>query len=88
MPIITALLSLQTVKWIHNSRHIGYAHIRLNERFIKKLNVVHGRLKGWLRTAADACEEMDIPADLAEEAFNVQLSIGVQDVPLLRLVSA
>lgn len=63
-------------------------HIRLNERFIKKLNVVHGRLKGWLRTAADACEEMDIPADLAEEAFNVQLSIGVQDVPLLRLVSA
>ena len=24
MPIITALLSLQTVKWIHNSRHIGY----------------------------------------------------------------
>lgn len=63
-------------------------HLRLNERFIKMLNVVHGRLKGWLRTAADACEEMDIPADLAEEAFNVQLSIGVQDVPLLRLVSA
>jgi hypothetical protein len=30
---------------------------------------------------------MDIPANLAEEAFNVQLSVGVQDLPLLRLVS-
>lgn len=63
-------------------------HLRLNERFIQKLNVVHGRLKGWLRSAADATAEMDIPADLAEEAFNVQLSIGVKDVPLLRLVAA
>jgi hypothetical protein len=63
-------------------------HFRLNQCFIQKLNVVHGRLKGWLRSAADACEEMDIAADLAEEAFNVQLSIGVQDVPLLRLAAA
>lgn len=64
----------------------GNLHIRMHERFIQKLNIVHGRLKGWLRSAAQASDEMDIPADIAEEAFNIKLQIGVKEVPLLAML--
>jgi hypothetical protein len=62
----------------------GTLHIRMNEMFIQKLNVVHGRLKGWLRSAAEATEEMDVSFEVAEEAFAVQLKLGASDVKLLR----
>lgn len=58
-------------------------HIRMHETFIQKLNIVHGRLKGWLRSAADATAEMGVPLKVAEEAFGVQLKLCVKDVPLL-----
>ena len=62
-------------------------HIKLNQRFIQKINIVHGRLKGWLRSAEHATQEMDVTREVAQEAFNVQFKISVNDVPLLRLVS-
>lgn len=61
----------------------GNIHIRMSPKFIQKLNVVHGRLKGWLRSAADAVNEMDVTADIAEESFKVPLAISVKDVPML-----
>lgn len=61
----------------------GTLHLRLNEQFIQKLNVVHGRLKGWLRSAEDAVAEMDIPFEVAQESFNITLKISAQNVPLL-----
>ena len=61
----------------------GTLHLRLNERFIQKLNVVHGRLKGWLRSAAEAETEMNIPFEVAEESFNVSLKIVASNIPLL-----
>lgn len=61
----------------------GNLHIRLNQKFIMKLNCVHGRLKGWLKGPADAVNEMDVTADIAEESFQVPLAISVKDVPML-----
>jgi hypothetical protein len=39
----------------------GNLHIRLNQQFALALNVEMGRLKGWLRTAAEATEELGQP---------------------------
>lgn len=33
-------------------------HVRLSKRFALALNVEHGRLRGWLRSPAEACEEL------------------------------
>lgn len=54
----------------------GTIHLKLNQRFACKLNTEFGRLKGWLRTAQEAHEEMDIPKHMADEAFgsNTQLT--------------
>lgn len=58
-------------------------HIRMHESFIQKLNCIHGRLKGWLRSAAEAAAEMDVSMEVAEEAFEVQLKLTADQVPLL-----
>lgn len=58
-------------------------HLRLNEKLIQKLNCIHGRLKGWLHSPADAVNEMDIPLDIAEQAFAVQLKLSVSHLPML-----
>lgn len=62
----------------------GNLHLRMHQRFIQKLNIVHGRLKGWLRSAADAVQEMDVAQNVAEESFAVSLRISFTDVPLLQ----
>ncbi len=36
----------------------GNLHLKFNSRFILALNVEHGRLKGWLKTPAEAAEEL------------------------------
>lgn len=61
----------------------GNIHLKLNPKFIQKLNCVHGRLKGWLKCAQDAVYEMDVPVDIAEESFHVPLSISVKQIPML-----
>lgn len=39
----------------------GNLHIRLNQNFILKLNVAHGKLKGWLRSSEEAATELNDP---------------------------
>ena len=65
----------------------GNIHIKLDQRFIQKLNVVHGRLKGWVKSAAEAAKEMDIPIDVAEDAFAVTMRLGANHPLLLSLAS-
>lgn len=48
----------------------GNLHINFDQKFMCKLNVEFGRLKGWLKSAKDAVDETDIPANVAVEAFN------------------
>ena len=61
----------------------GTVHIKLNQRFACKLNTEFGRLMGWLRTAQDANEEMDVPMDIANDAFGSNLQLTANHVALL-----
>jgi len=54
----------------------GNLHIRLNKAFILALNVEHGRLKGWLRNAAEAVEELRDPEAAQFFKMNLQLPMG------------
>ena len=51
----------------------GNMHLRLNQSFMLALNVEHGRLKGWLRTAKEATEELENPK--AAQYFTVNKQI-------------
>jgi len=53
----------------------GNLHLKINPRFICKLNVEFGRLKGWLKSPKDAVDEMGIDADIAVSSFNSNLQI-------------
>lgn len=39
----------------------GNMHFKFNQRFMLALNVEHGRLRGWLRTPAEAADELQDP---------------------------
>jgi hypothetical protein len=59
----------------------GNMHIRLNQKFALALNVEHGRLKGWIKTAAEAVEELgDVGA---AERFNSCFRLGSGNLPLM-----
>ncbi|WP_240224746.1 DUF4942 domain-containing protein [Rheinheimera hassiensis] len=70
---------LFVVKGFYN----GNLHIKLNQRFIQRLNVMHGRLKGWLKSAEQAAEELNIPREEAQKGFAIQMQIGLSALPLL-----
>ncbi|TDA63607.1 DUF4942 domain-containing protein [Sulfuricurvum sp. IAE1] len=55
-----------TVKGFKN----GNVHYQLNQKFIKKLNLEVGRLRGWIKSPAEAAEEFDITAEEANEYWN------------------
>lgn len=47
----------------------GNLHINFNSRFMLRLNVEFGRLKGWVQSAPEAADELNIPAEEALNAF-------------------
>lgn len=53
----------------------GNLHFTFNQKFICSLNVEFGRLKGWLKTAKEASQELDIDLHDATSSFrsNVKL---------------
>ncbi len=56
-------------------------HVRLNQKFALALNVEYGRLKGWLKSGAEAADELADPA--ASAFFNRQLRLGPCSLPML-----
>lgn len=52
-----------TVKGFKN----GNVHYQMNQKFIKKLNLEVGRLRGWIKSPAEAAEEFDISVEEANE---------------------
>lgn len=48
----------------------GTVHYQMNQKFIKKLNLEVGRLRGWIKSPAEAAEEFDITAEEANEYWN------------------
>jgi hypothetical protein len=62
----------------------GNSHFRLKQEFMLALNVEHGRLKGWLRTPAEAAEELKDPEAATYFKSNLQL---LSDNPTLLLAA-
>lgn len=59
----------------------GNLHFRMNKSFMMALNVEHGRLRGWLRSASEAVEEM---GDLeAADYFKANMLLPCGDPALL-----
>lgn len=56
----------------------GNIHIKFNQNFMNKINVIYGKLKGWISNPQDAENEMGIKVKEATEHFNYDVpKIGV-----------
>lgn len=55
-----------TVKGFKN----GNTHYQFSQKFIKKLNLEVGRLRGWIKTPQEAAEEIDITIEEATEFWD------------------
>lgn len=55
-----------TVKAFKN----GNVHFQFNQKFIRQLNLEVGRLRGWIKSPAEAAEEFDISEEEATEYWN------------------
>lgn len=53
----------------------GNLHIKFNQAFMMMMNVEHGRLKGWIKSGAEASQELDISAKDAENFFKSNLQL-------------
>ena len=61
----------------------GNLHIKFNQKFIRRLNVEFGRLKGWLKDEYQATDELNMPACEARDAFRSNKSITMNNIKLL-----
>jgi len=61
----------------------GNMHFKFSQRFILALNVEHGRLKGWIKTPAQAAEEMRDPAAAALFKTNLALPAGYNPLQIV-----
>jgi len=68
---------LMEVKGFYN----GNLHVRFNQKFALALNVEVGRLRGWLKTAQEAGDELDDPQAIVY--FNSTLRLGAATLPQL-----
>lgn len=58
----------------------GNLHIKFASDFMAALNVEHGRLKGWVRSAQEAAVELDLPQEQAAQFFGANLSLGADSL--------
>jgi hypothetical protein len=61
----------------------GNLHIKFNAEFMCRLNVEFGRLKGWLKTAKEASEELGVPLDKVIPSYGSNLKIEAASMPIL-----
>lgn len=61
----------------------GNIHIKFNQSFLKRMNVEFGRLKGWLKDASQAADEIDITIEDAESSFLSNKKIKQADMLML-----
>lgn len=57
----------------------GNVHMKLDQEFIKTLNVEASRLLGWIKTPQEAVDEMGISIDFAQSKFKSNLLFGVRE---------
>lgn len=73
------MTKLMKVRWFNN----GNFHLFLCPKLLMKMNVEHGRLRGWIRTAQEASEEMEYPIEQVSTAFGINHQISANTFPLL-----
>ena len=57
----------------------GNLHLKLDQDFIKTLNVEASRLLGWIKSPQEAVDEMGIDLDFAKSKFRSNLLFGVME---------
>ncbi|MBE8232380.1 MAG: DUF4942 domain-containing protein [Endozoicomonadaceae bacterium] len=65
----------------------GNLHFKFKPEFVCKMNVVFGKLKGWVKSHQEAAEEMDIDVNIAKQYFGSQFKLSFDNANNL-LVSA
>lgn len=70
---------LLRAKWFGN----GNFHLFLSPKLLMKLNVEHGRLRGWVKTPQEASDEMEYPIKETQQFFGSNIQIAAQEFPLL-----
>ena len=65
----------------------GNLHFSLNQKFLCRLNVEFGRLMGWVKSAKEAADEMDIAVEEALDGFNTNVRLGYNHVMQLNDLS-
>ena len=63
----------------------GNIHCKMNQEFMKKLNIEAGRLNGWLKSKKETAEELDITIQEVEKYYNTNLRIAPSGVKLLQI---
>ncbi len=66
----------------------GNMHIKFDPAFIQRLSIEHGRLKGWIKNAAEAAEELHVPIEIAANSFGSNLQIGASNLAMLGFSNA
>lgn len=61
----------------------GNIHCKIDQEFMKKLNIEAGRLNGWVKSPKEAAEEMNIPLAEVVRFYNSNLQISAKNMPLL-----
>lgn len=66
----------------------GNLHIKLNQAFNLRLNVLFGKLKGWLKDRSQAAEELDVTIEQVNLHFGTNMKIGIATAKMLLLGAA
>lgn len=61
----------------------GNMHLRFNPDFLHAMNIMHGKLKGWLKSDYEAQEEISAPEELSKKTFFLDNRITLNKVKLL-----
>lgn len=61
----------------------GNMHLKINPEFVHSMNILHGKLKGWLRNQEEAKEELDAPPEICDKYFEHSFKLKFNNIPLL-----
>ena len=61
----------------------GNMHIKINQELIKAINIEAGRLLGWLRSPAEASDELNIKENEARQYFGKLVEIPMSSLKML-----
>jgi len=61
----------------------GNIHCKINQEFMKKLNIEAGRLNGWIKSQKEASDEMGIPIQEVNTYYKTNLQILERNIKLI-----